>query len=178
MSSHLLIDKGKPSIAQGEALMTNEIIDPQSPEFNTVAAGAISDSMEKELLNPTPEKPLTQQLQALKEAHTKARKELESELVALLLNPERAEAVSILGRIEDLLKKHRSQYLDQPDKLQKQTAAIEFLDKLQLLLTRYEALQKEQRDDLAANLTRLYQEQSGMNIHEFMDEVKAAGLLQ
>lgn len=183
-SSHLLMDEGKPSLALRDepAELPESLENPSqnpSPEPAGVAfkpdpvqdlepPAAIHEEIKKDAL--------LEQLRQLNHARRQALQQVENELLILWLDQDRDEALALLSRMEQLLTKHRDQYLGQPEKLRKQTAAIHFLSKLQQIVARYDSLQKDQRDDLIATLTRLYQENPGMSYERFMEYVKEAGL--
>lgn len=181
-SSHLLMDEGKPTIALRDEPVYEPIEVVENPAVNPPAelagvATAAQDNPEPvSVVEEIKEDALLEQMRQLGHARRQALQEVENELLALWLDQDREEALALLSRMEQLLKKHRDQYLGQPDKLRKQTAAIQFLSKLQQIVAKYDTLQKDQRDDLVATLTRLYQENPGMPYERFMDYVKDAGL--
>ncbi|MCE5318470.1 MAG: hypothetical protein LLG04_14055 [Parachlamydia sp.] len=176
-SSHLLMDEGKPTFAlrddpQPERLEPLENPSPEPAGVTTVQPTEPPAAAKEEIK----EDALLEQLRQLSHARHQALQEVENDLLALWLDQDREEALALLSRMELLLKKHRDQYLGQPDKLRKQTAAIQFLSKLQQIVAQYDSLQKDQRDDLVATITRLYQEHPDMPFERFMDYVKEAGL--
>jgi hypothetical protein len=156
-SSHLLMDEGRVEHKRAVTVKQEPIAIAEEPKQEVV----------KEDL-------LMEQLTALTEAHQKALLGVENELNLLLQDESRGEAIALLGRMEKLLQKH--QYRDQPEKARKQIAATQFLDKLQQLVAHYDALQRDQRDDLVITLTRLYREHADMPLQQFMNYVKEAGL--
>ncbi len=186
-SSHLLMDEGKPALAMREEPALEEqdpLAELSKPPSPTDQAGALSNIAlpALDLQNPESEAKvepygeLVQQLQELNRAENNSKKEIELELTSLLTGQDRDEALAVLGRMEKLLKKHHDQYLDQPEKLRKQQAAAQFLEKLQQLMVRFDALQRDQRDDRIATLTRLYNEHADMPYEQFIEYVNAAGL--
>jgi len=178
-SSHLLMDEGSSAATLNETVALEETstvdrIDEKAGVYSNFEPPKV-EVVEETTSSPSHQN-LSQELQNLTLAQQEEQKGIEKELVSLLTNPERSEALLVIARMEQLLKKHHDQYLDQPKKLRKQQAAVQFLEQLQQLIARYDALQRDQRDDRVATLTRLYQENAEMPFDEFMEYVTAAGL--
>lgn len=186
-SSHLLMDEGRPSIALGEEPVPHEPVERADLFTQPPLSAGVSSvepiqkeaefvQTETKLETISAEDSLLQELRQLSLARGKALRDVENELLVLLMDQDREEALALLSRMEQILNKHRDQYLDQPEKLRKQMAAVQFLSKLQLLVAGYDALMRDQRDELVNTLTRIYQEHSDISYERFMDYVTEAGL--
>ena len=120
--------------------------------------------------------PLYLQLTALRNTQAQLVKTYESEVGELLKTPNLDEAIVVIQRIEETLKKHEKIYQDQPEKQEKTLAALAFLDKLQQLLSKYEKEYRSNDDDMIRGLSSLYHEYGNIPLAEFMAYVQAAGL--
>lgn len=120
--------------------------------------------------------PLYLQLVAIENKQVQLKKAYESEVGDLLNTPNLVEAIAILQRVEETLKKHEKIYQDQPEKQEKTLAALAFLDKLQTLLANYDKEYRSNEDDMIRSLSLLYHDYSSLPLADFMKYVKAAGL--
>lgn len=177
-SSHLLMDEGKPALALKDDPHL-ELSEPlENPSIEPAGVSSSTHELEPQVSvqEEIKEDALKEQLRQLGNARRQVLQQVENELLALWLDQDREEALALLSRMEQLLTKHRDQYIGQPEKLRKQTAAIQFISKLQQIVAQYDNLLKDQRDDLVATLTRLYQENPSMSYERFMGYIQEAGL--
>ena len=100
-SSHLLMDEGKTEPLPEQLALREEPVAREDP-----------------LLEP---------LRELKLAEQRNLKEMERALSSLLEDENREAGLAILDRLKELLKKHPDLYTEEPEKRQKQEAAIHYL---------------------------------------------------
>lgn len=162
---HLILDEGNHSdIAYGKPYNESDKLFVEGNQSDLAPNGADKNH------------PLYLQLSALHHKKIQLQKSYENEVGELLNTPHLNDAITVLQRIEETLKKHEKIYQDQPEKQEKTLAALAFLEKLQNLLSKYDKEYRSNEDDMIRGLSALYHEYNNIPLTEFMTYIQAAGL--
>jgi hypothetical protein len=168
--SDLLIDTGRSEVAGGPDVPNlihgwqHESLNYHTPSSTNGPAptqdmypNAKEKSQDLSTLNIDHNHPLFLQLSSLAASYKKSMQPIDIEVKELLNSPDRKEMITLLDRLQKMLKKSESSFKDDPAKLEKNKAAVTFLEKLENLLTQYDKTVHDQEDFLKEKLIKLYQ---------------------
>jgi hypothetical protein len=192
LDSHLVMDTKALLEGTDEDLQEFALLMEQNDKFNAfeldfnepmqdVEPSPIApDDIAQPLSNPASivdtKHPLYRELLHLSTLQKKAALSFEIQLEALLEIEHREDIIFFLNRLQSVLKKAESTYQDEPQKSDKNQAAITFLGELVRIMNQYQATHSKEQQSLTLELSRLQQSYSHLPLSEFIAYVQAAGL--
>jgi hypothetical protein len=175
-NSKLLIDSGVSDIATAETSVS--LLDEVKTNFNSnirktplIEENEVNENEHPiDILNP-----LYSQLKALALSYNNAMLPLENEFKSLLESANIDDNIALLERLQKLLLKSEKNYQHQSKTLEKNRAALAFIQEWQKFLINYHKASQKESESLIQKLFKLYQEHENVPIAQFISYLNAAG---
>jgi len=179
-NSQLLMDEGPSDVAialdpsltitETNMDMKNDIQQENLPTTNDMEESLIESRNGIDTLHP-----LYSQLRTLSTDYKNALQPIDNEIKALLESSHLDDNIALLDRLQKFLIKSEKSYQDNPEKLEKNQAALAFIERLQNILTDYREISQRENEKLTQELSKLYQDHPNIPVSEFISYLKATG---
>lgn len=122
--------------------------------------------------------PLYGKLRSLAIEYKNAMQPIDQEVKALLESSNHADNIALLERLRKLLIKSEKNYQNDLEKLNRNKAALVFVEKLENLLKHYQEISQREDENLSQALSILYQDYPNIPVSQFISYLKATGFAE